>query len=84
MFQLLKPKERNEARRRKEKDQAILVEHVKRVKETGVLKVILFFSKHSDQVKKSKSQLEPSEEKHSAAASGPALVVADPLSNENK
>ena len=33
----------------------------------------------SKEVKKS---VEPSEEKHSAAASGPASVVADPLSNE--
>lgn len=54
----LKAKERNEeeAKRRKEEDQTTLVEQVKRVKEIEAIESDSLFSKHSDQVKKSKRQ----------------------------
>ena len=79
----MKPKERNEeARRRKEEDQAILVEHVKRVKEIEVIESDSFLQQTFRSSKEVKKSVEQSEEKHSTAASGPVSVVADPLSNE--
>lgn len=58
------------------------MEHVKRVKETEVIESDSFLQQTFRSSKEVKKSVEPSEEKHSAAASGPALVVADPLSNE--
>ena len=79
----MKPKERNEeAKRRKEEDQAILVEHVKRFKEIEVIESDSFLQQTFRSSKEVKKSVEQSEEKHSTAASGPVSVVADPLSNE--
>ncbi|XP_058921516.1 serine/Arginine-related protein 53 isoform X4 [Kogia breviceps] len=82
----LKAKERNEeeAKRRKEEDQATLVEQVKRVKEIEAIESDSFVQQTFRSSKEVKKSVEPSEVKHAAAASGPASVVADPQSNEKE
>ncbi|KAM9088342.1 serine/Arginine-related protein 53 isoform X2 [Balaenoptera ricei] len=82
----LKAKERNEeeAKRRKEEDQATLVEQVKRVKEIEAIESDSFVQQTFRSSKEVKKSVEPSEVKHAAATSGPASVVADPPSNEKE
>ncbi|ELK15876.1 Arginine/serine-rich coiled-coil protein 1 [Pteropus alecto] len=82
----LKAKERNEeeAKRRKEEDQATLVEQVKRVKEIEAIESDSFVQQTFRSSKEVKKSVEPSEVKHVTAASGPASVVADLPSNEKE
>lgn len=82
----MKAKERNEeeAKRRKEEDQATLVEQVKRVKEIEAIESDSFVQQTFRSSKEVKKSVELSEVKHAAATSGPASVVADPLSNEKE
>ena len=82
----LKAKERNEeeAKRRKEEDQATLVEQVKRVKEIEAIESDSFVQQTFRSSKEVKKSVEPSEVKHAAATSGPASVVADPPNNEKE
>uniref|UniRef100_A0A8C3YE69 Arginine and serine rich coiled-coil 1 n=1 Tax=Catagonus wagneri TaxID=51154 RepID=A0A8C3YE69_9CETA len=82
----LKAKERNEeeAKRRKEEDQATLVEQVKRVKEIEAIESDSFVQQTFRSSKEVKKSVEPSEVKHTGATSGPASVVADPPSNEKE
>ncbi|XP_061049491.1 serine/Arginine-related protein 53 isoform X2 [Eubalaena glacialis] len=82
----LKAKERNEeeAKRRKEEDQATLVEQVKRVKEIEAIESDSFVQQTFRSSKEVKKSVETSEVKHAAATSGPASVVADPPSNEKE
>uniref|UniRef100_A0A9L0RCI4 Arginine and serine rich coiled-coil 1 n=1 Tax=Equus caballus TaxID=9796 RepID=A0A9L0RCI4_HORSE len=83
----LKAKERNEeeAKRRKEEDQATLVEQVKRVKEIEAIESDSFVQQTFRSSKEVKKSVEPSEVKHvAAAASGPASVTAEPPSNEKE
>ncbi|XP_073746465.1 serine/Arginine-related protein 53 [Callorhinus ursinus] len=84
----LKAKERNEeeAKRRKEegKDQATLVEQVKRVKEIEAIESDSFVQQTFRSSKEVKKSVEPGEVKHAAATSGPATVVPDPPSSEKE
>ncbi|XP_032341436.1 serine/Arginine-related protein 53 isoform X4 [Camelus ferus] len=82
----LKAKERyeEEAKRRKEEDQATLVEQVKRVKEIEAIESDSFVQQTFRSSKEVKKSVEPSEVKHAAATSGPVSVVADPPSNEKE
>lgn len=82
----MKAKERNEeeAKRRKEEDQATLVEQVKRVKEIEAIESDSFVQQTFRSSKEVKKSVEPSEVKHAAATSGPASVVADPPNNEKE
>ncbi|XP_075806803.1 serine/Arginine-related protein 53 [Microtus pennsylvanicus] len=78
----LKAKERNEeeAKRRKEEDQATLVEQVKRVKEIEAIESDSFVQQTFRSSKEVKKSAEPSEVKHATPASGPASVAAEPPS----
>lgn len=78
----LKAKERNEeeAKRRKEEDQATLGEQVKRVKEIEAIESDSFVQQTFRSSKDVKKSVEPSEVKHVTPASGPASVAADPPS----
>ncbi|GAB1287585.1 Serine/Arginine-related protein 53 [Apodemus speciosus] len=78
----LKAKERNEeeAKRRKEEDQATLVEQVKRVKEIEAIESDSFVQQTFRSSKDIKKAVEPSEVKPVAPASGPATAAADPPS----
>uniref|UniRef100_UPI00402B98D8 serine/Arginine-related protein 53 n=1 Tax=Arvicanthis niloticus TaxID=61156 RepID=UPI00402B98D8 len=78
----LKAKERNEeeAKRRKEEDQATLVEQVKRVKEIEAIESDSFVQQTFRSSKDIKKAVEPSEVKHVTPASGPASVATDPPS----
>ncbi|XP_075403986.1 serine/Arginine-related protein 53 [Tenrec ecaudatus] len=80
----LKAKERNEeeAKRRKEEDQATLVEQVKRVKEIEAIESDSFVQQTFRSSKEVKKSVEPSHVKPPAAASGAASAVADPPSAE--
>lgn len=80
----MKAKERNEeeAKRRKEEDQATLVEQVKRVKEIEAIESDSFVQQTFRSSKEVKKSVEAGEVKHTAAASGPAPVAADPPSSE--
>ncbi|XP_048955841.1 serine/Arginine-related protein 53 [Canis lupus dingo] len=80
----LKAKERNEeeAKRRKEEDQATLVEQVKRVKEIEAIESDSFVQQTFRSSKEVKKSVEAGEVKHTATASGPAPVAADPPSSE--
>uniref|UniRef100_A0ABI7WZ02 Arginine and serine rich coiled-coil 1 n=1 Tax=Felis catus TaxID=9685 RepID=A0ABI7WZ02_FELCA len=82
----LKAKERNEeeAKRRKEEDQATLVEQVKRVKEIEAIESDSFVQQTFRSSKEVKKSVEPGDVKHTTAASGPASVVADPPSTEKE
>uniref|UniRef100_A0A9L0JVM2 Arginine and serine rich coiled-coil 1 n=1 Tax=Equus asinus TaxID=9793 RepID=A0A9L0JVM2_EQUAS len=83
----LKAKERNEeeAKRRKEEDQATLVEQVKRVKEIEAIESDSFVQQTFRSSKEVKKSVEPSEVKHvAAAASGPASITAELPSNEKE
>uniref|UniRef100_A0A673TTQ1 Arginine and serine rich coiled-coil 1 n=1 Tax=Suricata suricatta TaxID=37032 RepID=A0A673TTQ1_SURSU len=82
----LKAKERNEeeAKRRKEEDQATLVEQVKRVKEIEAIESDSFVQQTFRSSKEVKKSVEPGDVKHTAAASGPASVAADPPSAEKE
>lgn len=75
----LKAKERNEeeAKRRKEEDQATLGEQVKRVKEIEAIESDSFVQQTFRSSKDVKKSVEPSEVKHVTPASGPASVAAD-------
>lgn len=78
----LKAKERSEeeAKRRKEEDQATLVEQVKRVKEIEAIESDSFVQQTFRSSKDVKKAVEPSEVKHVTAASGPASAAAEPPS----
>lgn len=78
----LKAKERNEeeAKRRKEEDQATLVEQVKRVKEIEAIESDSFVQQTFRSSKEVKKSVEPSEVKHVTPPPGPASVAADPPS----
>ncbi|XP_051012866.1 serine/Arginine-related protein 53-like [Acomys russatus] len=78
----LKAKERNEeeAKRRKEEDQATLVEQVKRVKEIEAIESDSFVQQTFRSSKEVKKSVEPIEVKHMTPASGPASVAPDPPS----
>ncbi|XP_042128631.2 serine/Arginine-related protein 53-like [Peromyscus maniculatus bairdii] len=78
----LKAKERNEeeAKRRKEEDQATLVEQVKRVKEIEAIESDSFVQQTFRSSKEVKKSVEPSEVKHVTPASGPASIASDPPS----
>ncbi|XP_063578370.1 serine/Arginine-related protein 53 isoform X3 [Pongo abelii] len=84
----LKAKERNEeeAKRRKEegKDQATLVEQVKRVKEIEAIESDSFVQQTFRSSKEVKKSVEPSEMKQATSTSGPASAVADPPSTEKE
>uniref|UniRef100_A0A8C8XJK2 Arginine and serine rich coiled-coil 1 n=2 Tax=Panthera TaxID=9688 RepID=A0A8C8XJK2_PANLE len=82
----LKAKERNEeeAKRRKEEDQATLVEQVKRVKEIEAIESDSFVQQTFRSSKEVKKSVEPGDVKHTTAASGPTSVVADPPSTEKE
>ncbi|XP_012498318.1 PREDICTED: serine/Arginine-related protein 53 isoform X2 [Propithecus coquereli] len=82
----LKAKERNEeeAKRRKEEDQATLVEQVKRVKEIEAIESDSFVQQSFRSSKEVKKSVEPSEVKHATSASGPAAAVADSPSIEKE
>uniref|UniRef100_A0A667I5M6 Arginine and serine rich coiled-coil 1 n=1 Tax=Lynx canadensis TaxID=61383 RepID=A0A667I5M6_LYNCA len=82
----LKAKERNEeeAKRRKEEDQATLVEQVKRVKEIEAIESDSFVQQTFRSSKEVKKSVEPGDVKHTTAASGPASVVAGPPSTEKE
>lgn len=78
----LKAKERSEeeAKRRKEEDQATLVEQVKRVKEIEAIESDSFVQQTFRSSKDVKKAVEPSEVQHVTAASGPASAAAEPPS----
>uniref|UniRef100_A0A2I3GB08 Arginine and serine rich coiled-coil 1 n=2 Tax=Hominoidea TaxID=314295 RepID=A0A2I3GB08_NOMLE len=82
----LKAKERNEeeAKRRKEEDQATLVEQVKRVKEIEAIESDSFVQQTFRSSKEVKKSVEPSEVKQATSTSGPASAVADPPSTEKE
>ncbi|XP_049723046.1 serine/Arginine-related protein 53 [Elephas maximus indicus] len=82
----LKAKERSEeeAKRRKEEDQATLVEQVKRVKEIEAIESDSFVQQTFRSSKEVKKSVEPSEVKQAPAAPGPASVAADPPSVEKE
>ncbi|XP_063578371.1 serine/Arginine-related protein 53 isoform X4 [Pongo abelii] len=82
----LKAKERNEeeAKRRKEEDQATLVEQVKRVKEIEAIESDSFVQQTFRSSKEVKKSVEPSEMKQATSTSGPASAVADPPSTEKE
>ncbi|XP_053454827.1 serine/Arginine-related protein 53 [Nycticebus coucang] len=82
----LKAKERNEeeAKRRKEEDQATLVEQVKRVKEIEAIESDSFVQQTFRSSKEVKKSVEPSEVKQAASASVPASAVADSPSLEKE
>ncbi|XP_077016997.1 serine/Arginine-related protein 53 [Tamandua tetradactyla] len=82
----LKAKERNEeeAKRRKEEDQATLGEQVKRVKEIEAIESDSFVQQTFRSSKEVKKSVEPSEVKHATTTSGPVSVVADPPSIEKE
>ncbi|KAL2804583.1 serine/Arginine-related protein 53 isoform 2 [Daubentonia madagascariensis] len=82
----LKAKERNEeeAKRRKEEDQATLVEQVKRVKEIEAIESDSFVQQSFRSSKEVKKSVEPSEVKHATSTSGPASAVADSPSIEKE
>lgn len=81
----LKAKERNEeeAKRRKEEDQATLVEQVKRVKEIEAIESDSFVQQTFRSSKEVKKSVEPNGPS-AAAAPGPASVVADLPSDEKE
>lgn len=82
----MKAKERNEeeAKRRKEEDQATLVEQVKRVKEIEAIESDSFVQQTFRSSKEVKKSVEPGEVKHTAVTSGPAPGAADPPSSEKE
>ncbi|XP_006861835.1 PREDICTED: serine/Arginine-related protein 53 [Chrysochloris asiatica] len=82
----LKAKERNEeeAKRRKEEDQATLVEQVKRVKEIEAIESDSFVQQTFRSSKEVKKSVEPTEVKHTATASGPTSAVVDPPNIEKE
>uniref|UniRef100_A0A8C5YII1 Arginine and serine rich coiled-coil 1 n=1 Tax=Microcebus murinus TaxID=30608 RepID=A0A8C5YII1_MICMU len=82
----LKAKERNEeeAKRRKEEDQATLVEQVKRVKEIEAIESDSFVQQSFRSSKEVKKSVEPTEVKHAISTSGPATAVADSPSIEKE
>lgn len=82
----MKAKERNEeeAKRRKEEDQATLVEQVKRVKEIEAIESDSFVQQTFRSSKEVKKSVEPTEVKHTTAASGQASVAADTPTNEKE
>ncbi|KAM5293265.1 serine/Arginine-related protein 53 isoform 6-T6 [Ctenodactylus gundi] len=82
----LKAKERNEeeAKRRKEEDQATLVEQVKRVKEIEAIESDSFVQQTFRSSKEVKKSVEPSEVKHTTVTPGPASVVVDPPNAERE
>lgn len=82
----LKAKERNEeeAKRRKEEDQATLVEQVKRVKEIEAIESDSFVQQTFRSSKEVKKSVEPSGTPSAVAASGPAAAAADPPSDEKE
>ncbi|XP_038312969.1 serine/Arginine-related protein 53-like [Canis lupus familiaris] len=63
-------------------DQATLVEQVKRVKEIEAIESDSFVQQTFRSSKEVKKSVEAGEVKHTAAASGPAPVAADPPSSE--
>ncbi|XP_076723171.1 serine/Arginine-related protein 53 [Callospermophilus lateralis] len=82
----LKAKERNEeeAKRRKEGDQATLGEQVKRVKEIEAIESDSFIQQTFRSSKEIRKVVEPSEVTHATSTAGPASVVADPPSAERE
>ncbi|XP_027437653.1 serine/Arginine-related protein 53-like [Zalophus californianus] len=66
------------------KDQATLVEQVKRVKEIEAIESDSFVQQTFRSSKEVKKSVEPGEVKHAAATSGPATVVPDPPSSEKE
>ncbi|XP_074261489.1 serine/Arginine-related protein 53 [Saimiri boliviensis] len=82
----LKAKERNEeeAKRRKEEDQATLVEQVKRVKEIEAIESDSFVQQTFRSSKEVKKSLEPNEVKQATSTSGPASAVVEPPSTEKE
>lgn len=81
----LKAKERNEeeAKRRKEEDQATLVEQVKRVKEIEAIESDSFVQQTFRSSKEVKKSVEPNGPS-AATAPGPASVVVDLPSDEKE
>ncbi|XP_069878930.1 serine/Arginine-related protein 53 [Dipodomys merriami] len=75
----LKAKERNEeeAKRRKEEDQATLVEQVKRVKEIEAIESESFVQQSFRSSKEVRKAVEPSEVKQAAPAAGPAATATE-------
>uniref|UniRef100_A0A2K5DQ45 Arginine and serine rich coiled-coil 1 n=1 Tax=Aotus nancymaae TaxID=37293 RepID=A0A2K5DQ45_AOTNA len=82
----LKAKERNEeeAKRRKEEDQATLVEQVKRVKEIEAIESDSFVQQTFRSSKEVKKSVEPCEVKQATSTSGPASAVVEPPSTEKE
>lgn len=82
----MKAKERNEeeAKRRKEGDQATLGEQVKRVKEIEAIESDSFVQQTFRSSKEIRKVVEPSEVTHVTPAAVPVSVVADPPSAERE
>ncbi|XP_008567727.1 PREDICTED: serine/Arginine-related protein 53-like [Galeopterus variegatus] len=66
------------------KDQATLVEQVKRVKEIEAIESDSFVQQTFRSSKEVKKSVEPSEVKHGTSTSGPTSVVAEPPSIEKE
>nr|XP_013015104.1 serine/Arginine-related protein 53-like [Cavia porcellus] len=66
------------------RDQATLIEQVKRVKEIEAIESDSFVQQTFRSSKEVKKLVEPSEVKHTTSASGPASVVAEPPSVEKE